>query len=248
MRTGNPALNAKTFVVPRLRDAAAERGMTIEGTVNRTGLLLVLLLLGAGWSWRVFYAEGVAATMPYIWGGALGGFVVALVTIFKKEWAAVTAPVYAVLEGLCLGALSGFFETQFPGIVLQAVGLTFGTLLALLVAYKSGVIKATENFKLGVVAATGGSALVYITTLVLGFFGVQIPFIHGSGPLGILFSLFVVVIAALNLVLDFDFIESGGAQGAPRFMEWYAAFGLMGTLIWLYPEILRLLAKLRSRD
>ena len=248
MRTGNPALNAKTFAVPRLRDAATERGMTIEGTVNRTGLLLVLLLLGAGWSWRVFYAEGVAATMPYIWSGALGGFVVALVTIFKKEWAAVTAPVYAVLEGLCLGALSGFFETQFPGIVLQAVGLTFGTLLALLVAYKSGVIKATENFKLGVVAATGGIALVYIATLVLGFFGVAIPFIHGSGPLGILFSLFVVVIAALNLVLDFDFIESGAAQGAPRFMEWYAAFGLMVTLIWLYLEILRLLAKLRSRD
>jgi len=248
MRTGNPALNAKTFAVPRLRDAATERGMTIEGTVNRTGLLLVLLLLGAGWSWRVFYAEGVAATMPYIWGGALGGFVVALVTIFKKEWAAVTAPVYAVLEGLCLGALSGFFETQFPGIVLQAVGLTFGTLLALLVAYKSGVIKATENFKLGVVAATGGIALVYIATLVLGFFGVAIPFIHGSGPLGILFSLFVVVIAALNLVLDFDFIETGAAQGAPRFMEWYAAFGLMVTLIWLYLEILRLLAKLRSRD
>jgi len=160
----------------------------------------------------------------------------------------VTAPVYALLEGLCLGALSGFFETQFPGIVLQAVGLTFGTLLALLVAYKSGVIKATENFKLGVVAATGGIALVYIATLVLGFFGVAIPFIHGSGPLGILFSLFVVVIAALNLVLDFDFIESGAAQGAPRFMEWYAAFGLMVTLIWLYLEILRLLAKLRSRD
>ena len=248
MRTGNPALNAKTFAVPRLRDAATERGMTIEGTVNRTGLLLVLLLLGAGWSWRVFYAEGVAATMPYIWGGALGGFVVALVTIFKKEWAGVTAPVYALLEGLCLGALSGFFETQFPGIVLQAVGLTFGTLLALLVAYKSGVIKATENFKLGVVAATGGIALVYLATLVLGFFGVAIPFIHGSGPLGILFSLFVVVIAALNLVLDFDFIESGAAQGAPRFMEWYAAFGLMVTLIWLYLEILRLLAKLRSRD
>jgi len=246
MRTGNPALNAKTFA--DYAGAVGERAMTIEGTVNRTGLLLVLLLLGAGWSWRMFFAEGVAATMPYIWGGAIGGFVVALVTIFKKEWAAVTAPVYALLEGLCLGALSGFFETQFPGIVLQAVGLTFGTLLALLVAYKSGVIKATENFKLGVVAATGGIALVYVATLVLGFFGVAIPYIHGSGPIGILFSLFVVVIAALNLVLDFDFIETGAAQGAPRFMEWYAAFGLMVTLIWLYLEILRLLAKLRSRD
>src|SRR3990170_716856 len=248
MRTGNPALNAKTFAVPGLRDAATGRAMTIEGTVNRTGLLLVLLLLGAGWSWRVFYAEGVGATMPDVGGGARGGFVVALVTIFKKEWAAVTAPVYAVLEGLCLGALSGFFETQFPGIVLQAVGLTFGTLLALLVAYKSGVIKATENFKLGVVAATGGIALVYLAGFVLGFFGIGIPYIHGSGTIGILFSLFVVVIAALNLVLDFDFIENGAAAGAPKFMEWYSAFGLMVTLIWLYIEILRLLAKLRDRD
>jgi uncharacterized YccA/Bax inhibitor family protein len=246
MRTGNPTLNAKTFA--GYAGAVGERAMTIEGTVNRTGFLLILVLLGAGWSWRVFYAEGVAATMPYIWGGAIGGFVVALVTIFKKEWAAVTAPLYALLEGLCLGALSGFFETQFPGIVLQAVGLTFGTLLALLMGYKSGVIQATENFKLGVVAATGGIALVYIATLILGFFGVSIPYIHGSGPIGILFSLFVVVIAALNLVLDFDFIEKGAAQGAPRFMEWYAAFGLMVTLIWLYLEILRLLAKLRSRD
>jgi uncharacterized YccA/Bax inhibitor family protein len=167
--------------------------------------------------------------------------------VFKKNWAIVTAPLYAVLEGLVLGGLSATFEARFPGIVIQAVGLTFGTLFALLLAYKSGVIKATENFKLGVVAATGGIALVYLAGFVLGFFGVSIPYIHGSGTIGILFSLVVVVIAALNLVLDFDFIESGAASGAPKYMEWYAAFGLLVTLIWLYLEILRLLAKLRSR-
>jgi uncharacterized YccA/Bax inhibitor family protein len=196
---------------------------------------------------EVFRSNDPAVVYPYLIGGLLGGFVVALVTVFKKNWAMVTAPIYALLEGLVLGALSAVFEARFPGIVIQAVGLTFGTLFALLMAYKSGLIKATENFKLGVVAATGGIALVYLASLALGFFGVSIPFIHGSGPIGILFSLFVVVIAALNLVLDFDFIEGGAAAGAPKYMEWYAAFGLLVTLIWLYIEILRLLAKLRSR-
>jgi len=245
MRTGNPTLNAQTFA--GYAGAVGERAMTIEGTVNKTGLLLVLVLLGAAWTWRLFFTAGVEAVMPYIIGGALGGLVLALVTVFKKPWAVVTAPAYAAVEGLMLGGLSAWFETQFPGIVLQAVGLTFGILFALLMAYKSGLIKATENFKLGVVAATGGIFLVYLATMLLGFFGVAVPYIHGSGPIGILFSLFVVVIAALNLVLDFDFIEKGAEVGAPRYMEWYAAFGLMVTLIWLYIEILRLLAKMRSR-
>jgi uncharacterized YccA/Bax inhibitor family protein len=160
---------------------------------------------------------------------------------------AFTAPIYALLEGLFLGGISAIFEAQYPGIVIQAVSLTFGTLFCLLLAYRSGIIKVTENFKLGVAAATGGIALIYLATLVLGLFGVRMPFIHESGLIGIGFSLFVVVIAALNLVLDFDFIESGAKSGAPKYMEWYAAFGLMVTLIWLYIEILRLLAKLRSR-
>ena len=185
--------------------------------------------------------------MPWIIGGAIGGFVVALITIFKKQWAAFTAPLYALLEGLFLGGFSAIFEAKYPGIVIQAVTLTFGTLFCLLLAYRSGLIKATENFKLGVVAATGGIALIYMATIFLGFFGVRMPFIHESGTIGIAFSLFVVVIAALNLVLDFDFIENGAARGAPKYMEWYAAFGLMVTLIWLYIEILRLLAKLRGR-
>ena len=172
----------------------------------------------------------------------------AIITVFKKQWAAVSAPIYALLEGLAMGGISSIFEARFPGIVIQAVGLTFGTLLCLLLAYKSGMIRATENFKMGVVAATGGIFIVYLVSWVLGMFGVGIPFIHESGLIGIGFSLFVVVIAALNLVLDFDFIESGAAQGAPKYMEWYAAFGLMVTLIWLYLEILRLLAKLKDRE
>ncbi len=247
MRSANPALNANTFRGYSQPYGEAET-MTIGGTVNKTGFLLILCLLPAAWVWqRFFTAQNPDVVYPYVIGGALGGFVVALITVFKKEWAVVTAPVYAILEGLLLGGLSAIFEARFPGIVIQAVGLTFGTLFALLVAYKSGVIKATENFKLGVVAATGGIALVYLAGFVLGFLGIGIPYIHGSGLIGIGFSLFVVVIAALNLVLDFDFIESGAASGAPKFMEWYAAFGLLVTLIWLYLEILRLLAKLRSR-
>ena len=155
---------------------------------------------------------------------------------------------FALLEGLVIGGVSALFEAQFPGIVIQAVGLTFGTCLALLLAYKSRLIRATENFKMGVVAATGGIALFYIITMVVGFFGIRMPLMYGNSWASIGFSIFIVIIAALNLVLDFDFIEQGAAQGAPKYMEWYGAFGLMVTLIWLYLEMLRLLAKLRSRE
>src|SRR5690606_37262000 len=171
-----------------------------------------------------------------------------LVTVFKKQWAPVTAPMYALVEGLFLGAISAMFNHLYEGIVMQAVLLTFGTLFALLLAYRSGLVRATENFKLGVVAATGGVMLVYLASIALGLFGINMPMIHESGIVGIGFSLVVVVLAALNLVLDFDFIESGVEQGAPKYMEWYGAFGLMVTLVWLYVEFLRLLAKLQSRD
>jgi len=252
MRTANPTLNDKTFEgfsVPAGMGLARGESMTVSGTVNKTAIMLVILLAGAFFTWNMFFESGMnpVVVMPWMWGGLLGGFVVAIVTVFKKEWAGFTAPVYAGLEGLFLGALSAYFEAMYPGIVMQAVGLTFFTLFALLAAYRSGLIKATENFKLGVTAATGGIALMYIATILLGFFGINMPFIHDSGPIGIGLSVFIVIIAALNLVLDFDFIEHGAERGAPKYMEWYAAFGLMVTLVWLYLEILRLLAKLNSR-
>lgn len=247
MRTANPALNAKTFENVAQAPGIAET-MTLDGTVNKTGILLLCLILTAGWTWKVFArAENPAEVAPYILIGAIGGLVVALLTIFKKAWSPLLAPVYALLEGLVLGGVSAIYEARFHGIVIQAVLLTLGVTCALLFAYRARIIRATENFKLGVFAATGGIALIYLVGFVMSFFGAGIPYIHESGLIGIGFSLFVVVIASLNLVLDFDFIEQGAAQGAPKYMEWYAAFGLMVTLIWLYLEMLRLLSKLRSR-
>ncbi len=243
MRSGNPTLAADTFTsAPRVVDQEA---MTIGGTVNKTAMALAILFITATYVW----GRATAGVLPtgLIWGGFIGGFIVAMVTVFKHSWAPYTTPLYAALEGAALGGISFIFEQRYPGIVSQAVFLTFGTLGALLLAYRSGVIKATENFKLGVVAATGGILLVYLLSFVAGIFGISVPLIHSSGTFGILFSLFVVVIAALNLVLDFDFIEEGAERGAPKYMEWYGAFGLLVTLIWLYLEILRLLAKLQSR-
>lgn len=243
LRSGNPALGEQTF--SGFPAVSADSAMTLGGTVNKTALSLLILLATASITWNRGAADPWLGTMTMV--GFIGGFVVAMVTVFKQTWAPLTTPVYAALEGLALGGISVVFEARFEGIVSQAVFLTLGTLGALLMAYRSGFIRATENFKLGVVAATGGIALVYLASIVLGFFGVSVPLIHSSGTFGILFSAFVVVIAALNLVLDFDFIEHGVDRGAPKYMEWYGAFGLLVTLVWLYLEILRLLAKLRSR-
>ncbi len=242
MRTSNPMLKETVFS----RSVPGSETMTLQGAVNKTIALLALVVIGAAYTWSLYYNQGADAVQPWMVGGLIGGLVFALITIFKAEWAPKTAPVYAVLEGLALGGISAFFEARFPGIVIQAVGLTFGTLFALLMLYKSRLIRVTENFRLGVFAATGGIALVYLVSFVGGLFGWQMPVIHESGPMGILFSLFVVVVASLNLVLDFDFIERGDGV-APRYMEWYAAFGLIVTLVWLYLELLRLLAKLRER-
>jgi len=244
-RSGNPALKESTF--RGLPVAAEGEGMTIEGTVNKTYVLFLLLIVGV--------AGAVVAEESALYGlmmlGAIGGLITALVTVFRKQWAPITAPIYALLEGLFVGAISLVMEAAYPGIVLPAVSLTFGTLFALLAAYRSGLIKATENFKLGVAAATGAIFVVYIAQFVLGIVGVQVGFLHdaifGAGWLGIGVSVVVIIVAALNLVLDFDFIEHGAAARAPKYMEWYGAFGLLVTLIWLYLEILRLLSKLRSR-
>jgi len=241
-RSGNPSLNAKTFSGFDLTTGAT---MTIMGTVQKTALSLLLLMTTALFTWNLPLGDPRVNGLMML--GVFGGLGVAILTVFKHHLAKYTVPAYALLQGLALGGISKFFESMYPGIVNQAVMLTFGTLGALLLAYSSGLIKATENFKLGVVAATGGIAFVYLISWILGMFGVGVPVIHGNSNMSILFSIGVVIIAALNLVLDFDFIEEGAEKGAPKYMEWYGAFGLLVTLIWLYLEILRLLAKLSSR-
>lgn len=243
MRSANPALTADTF--RGARSFGAEEKMTVGGTVNKTAISLVILLAAATFTWNLGPADPRVVGLLLL--GAIGGLVTAMVTIFKQTWAPYTTPAYAALEGLALGGISAAFERRYPGIASQAVFLTFGTLGSLLFAYSSGWIRATENFKLGVFAATGGIFLVYMVGFVLSFFGIAIPMIHGSGMVGILFSLFVTAVAALNLVLDFDFIEQGAARGAPQYMEWYGAFALLVTLVWLYLEMLRLLSKLQDR-
>ena len=246
MRTANPALNDDTF--SRIGYAAVDEDrMTLQGTVNKTGLMLLALVAGAAYTWSLFLEGNMGSLMMWMMAGVIGGLIVSFVTVFKKEWSPVTAPLYAVLEGFALGGISAVLNESYPGIALQAVALTFGIAGSLLLAYKSGVIKATENFKLGLFAAMGGIFLIYLAGFILSFFGIGIPYIHESGLIGIGFSLVVVTVAALNLVLDFDFIEKGAEMGAPKYMEWYAAFGLMVTLVWLYIEILRLLSKLNSR-
>jgi len=239
-RTGNPALKEGTFRgLPRV---AAGEAMTLQGTVNKTGLSLLILIAAAAFVWNS------SVPGPFILVGLVGGLIAALVTVFKNTAAPYTTPLYALFEGLLLGGISLLYEQRYPGIVTNAVGLTFGTLAMLLAAYSTGLIRPSENFKLGIVAATGGIALVYLVSMVMGFFGRSIPLIHDSGPIGIGFSLVVVAIAALNLVLDFDFIERGAEMGAPKYMEWVGAFGLLVTLVWLYLEMLRLLAKLQGKD
>jgi uncharacterized YccA/Bax inhibitor family protein len=253
MKTSNPALSDNTFrglsgsQYGGAIDASAR--MTLSGTVNKTGALLICALATAAWTWHLFMqARDASSVGGLLILGGIGGFIFAMVTVFKKEWAPVTAPIYALLEGLVLGGLSAIFDLRYPGIAMQAVSLTFGTLFVLLLAYRSGLIKVTQKFRLGVIAATGGIMVFYLVQMLLGFFGVRFLAINGSGTIGIVFSLFIVAIASLNLVLDFDFIERGVNYGAPKYMEWYGAFGIMVTLIWLYLEILRLLSKTRSRN
>ncbi|WP_028081254.1 Bax inhibitor-1/YccA family protein [Solimonas soli] len=248
MQSGNPVLRNKDFGV------AQGEAMTMDGTVGKTAILFVLLLIAAGWTWMRFntaLAEAgpqaaLAAVSPFVWGGLLVGFALALVTVFKSAWSAVTAPLYAMAEGFALGGLSAMFELRYAGIVVQAIGLTFGVLAMMLFLYRTRVIRVTEKFRFGIVAATGAVALLYLVDLGLrAFTSINIPFIHEGGLVGIGFSLLVVGLAALNLTLDFDAIEQGVAGGAPKVMEWYGAFSLMVTLVWLYLEILRLLAKAR---
>lgn len=244
----NPVLNDKAFQRADQLVQTSGEVMSVEGTVNKTAFLLLLVAGAAAWVWtRYFQTLDPATVMPYLIAGLIAGLVAALVTVFLPAWARISAPVYAAAQGLALGAISAFYEQQLHGIVFQAIGLTFAVLIVMLIAYRSGLIKVTDKFRLIVVAATGAIAVLYLVSIVLSFFGTTIPFIHQGGTFGIVFSLVVVGIAALNLALDFDFIQRGIEHGAPKPMEWYAAFGVMVTLIWLYLEILRLLSKVRRR-
>jgi len=241
LRTANPALSDKVFT--SVHATSSDDVMTLSGTVNKTMIAVGITIAAAYWTWTH------PIMSSYLLPLAILGLIIAVVQMFKKPWAPVLTPLYAAVEGGFLGTLSLLAETMYPGIVFQAVSLTFCTLFCLLIAYRSGMIKATENFKLGVVAATGAIGVVYLLSFIFSLFGMPISFLHDSSPLSIGISCVVVVVAALNLVLDFDFIEKASDSGrAPKYMEWFGAFGLLVTLIWLYVEILRLLMKLQSRD
>lgn len=242
MQTSNPVFRNDPFT----KAPATGASMTVSGAVWKTFFLLMLAVVTASATW-VVYASGQTLAIPAAVGAGFLGFLLAIVISFKPAWAAGLAPVYALVEGVFLGGVTAFMNQKYPGIALAAGGGTVATLAAMLFAYQSGMIRATDNFKRGVIAATMGIALFYVIAMALQWFGVKIPGVFGSGLFGIAFSIFVVALAALNLVLDFDQIEQGARGGAPKYMEWYAAFGLMVTLVWLYIEILRLLAKLSDR-
>ena len=243
-RTSNPALNSNTFSeqINNNSSLLLDAKMTIKGTVDKTAISLVLLIASAYYT----FSPNMESMILF---GSIGGLILAIVTIFKKDWAPYTVPLYAILEGLALGSISYFYNTQYEGIVLQAISLTVLILFSLLFAYRTKIIKPTENFKLGVFAATGGIVLLYFINFIMGFFGTGISLLspQNSSMMSIGISLAIIVVASLNLVIDFDFIEEGAEKGAPKYMEWYGAFGLLVTLIWLYLELLRMLAKLRSR-
>jgi uncharacterized YccA/Bax inhibitor family protein len=244
MATANPAMNEAVYQRAG-RAFAAAPVMTIEGTVLKTAVLLMILMAVAAYTWSQAIA-GSPLTYGALIVGSIGGFVTALLTIFVPKASPFTAPIYAALEGLVLGAISAVFEARYPGIAIKAIGLSIGVLATMLFVYGTGIIRVTEKVRIGIVAATGAICLVYLVDIVVSFFGTRLPFIHESGFLGIGFSLFVVVIAALNLVLDFDFIERGVNMQAPKYMEWYGGFSLLVTLVWMYLEILRLLSKLQG--
>ena len=250
-KSGNPALAEKRFRDTVLDDVVTyENAMTVRGTLQKFGFLMIMVLGTALYSWKEFASGG--NTMPLILVGAFGGLIIAIILTFKKEWSPFLAPAYALLEGLFVGAISAYYNYVFaakaPFIIMNAVGLTLACAVAMYLLYSFKIIQATQKFKAIVMTATAGIGIFYLLTWVLSFFGVSLPFLHEGSLMGIGFSLFIVAIAALNLILDFDMIEQGAALGAPKYMEWYGAFGLLVTIVWLYLEMLRLLSKLSSRD
>ena len=244
-KTGNPILRTKAFTQTGV--ITGDR-MTVAGTIGKSFILLVLLTITAGWVWSRFYAEGtIDAVSPYMVGGIIGGLVFGLAASFKPTWSPVAAPLYAICEGLALGGISAVFELRYHGIVIQAVGLTLAVAFGMLGLYATGIIKVTDRFRRMLFSATVGIMIFYAITWIVSLFGVDTSIIYGHSSLSIGISLVIVAIAAFNLVMDFDIIATQSAAGAPRFMEWYGAFALMVTLVWLYLEILRLLANTSRR-
>ncbi len=254
-KTSNPAFSESVF--RNVFNAYSTNTMTLKGTVNKSLTLLAIIFVAAVLTWKMAFA-GSSLTFPFMIGGMIVGTIFSFITIFKPEKAKFTSIIYAIAEGLVLGGISAIYEmsTRNPestsllgnGIVFNAVLLTIGVFAVMLILYKERIIQPTKKFTIGLLAATGAIALVYLVDLIMGFFGSGIGFLHSSGPLGIGISVIIVAVAALNFILDFKNVENGVEQGAPEYMEWYCAFGLMMTLVWLYLEILRLLAKLNSRE
>lgn len=250
VKSSNPALRGS--ILKGNDVVASGNNMSLTGTINKTSILLGLLMLSGGFTFSIFYnttAETVSPIlMPLLISSGIGAFITALVTIFKPTLAPVTAPVYATLEGSLLGVLTCFFDMMYPGIATQAIMITFSILFSMLFLYRSGYIKVTEKFKAGLFAAIMGILIVYMTAWIFSFFDIYIGAVYGGGLFAIGFSLFVCVIASLFLVLDFYQIDEAVKHGAPKYMEWYCAFSLMLTIVWIYIEVLRLIAILRGRD
>lgn len=246
---GNPAISEKTFEQVHHFEGEA---MTVRGTMNKFGMMMLFLIGAAAFTWNIFYLQGPQAVAPWMWGSLIVGFILALIIIFKKTWAPYLALGYALCQGLFLGAISAFYDFAFaesyPSIIMHAVLLTMGTAAAMYIFYKTGIIRATGTFRKVVLVATAGIGLFYLAAIVMRLFGAEMPYLHDNGPIGIGISLVIVVVAALNLVLDFDMIDKGAESGAPKYFEWFGAFGLLVTIVWLYLEMLRLLSKLSSRD
>lgn len=253
----NPALSEDTFSFP-VEELDNRNVMTMQGTAFRALTLVGVCVVAASITWGMAFKHGFDTAMPWAMGGGIAAFVIALITCFKPQFSPVTGLLYAITKGLFLGAISAFYEASFgtnngqatiySGIVFQAVSLTFGVLAVMLTLYATRIIRVTDKLRVAVCAAAGAICLAYLANFVLGFFGTSMPYIHSSGPIGIGISLAIVGVASFMLLLDFDMIENGVKTGAPKYMEWYGGFALLVTLAWLYLEILRLLAKLRSND
>ncbi|MDE3234973.1 MAG: Bax inhibitor-1/YccA family protein [Bacteroidota bacterium] len=250
--SGNPTLSQKFFNKTANASLQAQGIMSVRGTLNKFGFLMMMVIGGAVYTWHLYDTGNPTLMSTLMMVGIFGGLIAALGITFKPTWAGYLAPAYGILEGFFIGGLSAVmndaFKEKYPGLIMQAVGLTFGVAIAMFLLYNFRIIKATEKFKSIIITATMGIAIFYLLSMVVRMFGVNMPFLYDASPLGIGISLFVVAIAALNLIIDFDMIERGSEMGAPRYMEWYGAFGLLVTLVWLYIEILKLLSRFAKRD